>query len=211
MHLLGTLSAIRRYPVKSLRGEELYAAEIWDGGVRGDRVRQLVVETGHARVGKAYRGMEHEGLHTLEDPQRALELAGERGVALRVEEGERFYYSGAISLIFDRWIDEVSEHVGYPVEPERFRPNFVARAATDFAYGELDLVGATLDVGNVRLLARKPIARCVVITYRPDGGAADPRILRYVAQNRDARMGLYCDVLRAGTARKGDSIFFVER
>jgi uncharacterized protein YcbX len=209
--LLGTLREIRRYPVKSLRGESLEHAEIWEGGVRGDRVRQLVVQDGHARVGRPYRGMEHERLHLAGDQREAFALARERGVTLRAEDGERFYYSGAISLIFDRWLDGVSAHVGYPVEFERFRPNFFARAGPGFVFDEGSLVGKTLDVGEVRLFARKPISRCVTITYHPRGEAPDPRILRYVAQERDATMGLYCDVLRAGTARKGDSLFLVER
>ena len=41
----------------------------------------------------------------------------------------------------------------------------------------------------------KPIERCVVTTYDPDGGASDPRILRYVAQERKTWMGIYCDVV----------------
>ncbi len=209
--LLGTLGAIRRYPVKSLGGEELGSAEVWEGGVRGDRVRRLVVEAGHVRIGRAYRGMEHERLHLARTVEDARELAHERGVAVCVEDGERFYYSGAISLIFDRWIDEVSAHVGYAVEAERFRPNFLAAAAPGFTLRETDLLGAAIDVGDVRLVARGPISRCVTITYDPHGGDADPRILRYVAQKRGATMGLYCDVLRAGTARSGDSVRLVER
>lgn len=208
---LGTLAWIRRYPVKSLAGELLRSAEIWDGGVRGDRTRQLVVESGHARVGRAYRGMEHEGLHLTGDTGVAVALARGRGVGVRVENGERLYFSGAISLIFDRWLDDVSAHVGYAVEPERFRPNFFVHAAADFRFGESALAGATLDVGNVRLRVTKAISRCVTITYHPSGAAPDPRILRYIARERDAKMGVYCDVLRAGTARSGDSVRLVER
>lgn len=209
--LLGTLHEIRRYPVKSLRGEVLASAEVGEGGVSGDRTTRLVVESGHARLGREYRGMEDERLHVLDSAQAAIALAAERGVAVRAERGERFYYSGPISLVVDRWLDGASAHVGYRIEPERFRPNFVVRAAADFALDEGDLLGAGLDVGEVRLRVVKPISRCVVITYSPDGGVSDPRILRYVAQERDAKMGVYCDVLRAGIARSGDSVRLLER
>jgi uncharacterized protein len=209
--LLGTLSFIRRYPVASLRGERLDVAEIGERGIPGDRAKQLVVASGHVRVGRKYRGMEDERLHLVGDVDEAIALARERGVELRVESGGPFYFDGAISLIFDRWIDEVSAHLGYAVEPERFRPNFFARGQNGFALVEDDLVGKELDVGEVRLRVRKPISRCVVTTYDPHGGPSDPRILRFVAQQRDAKMGVYCDVLRAGTARTGDSVRLAER
>lgn len=209
--LLGTLTEIRRYPVKSLAGERLERAEIWEGGVRGDRVERLVIESGHVRMGREYRGMEDERLHLVAGAGEGVRLAAERGVSVRAERGERFYYSGPISLIFDAWLRGLDAHVGYAVEPERFRPNFVACATPEFSMSEDDLLGAELDVGDVRLAVRKPILRCVVTTYHPGGGASDPRILRYVAQERDAKMGVYCDVLRAGTARSGDSVRFVDR
>jgi uncharacterized protein YcbX len=210
MHL-GTLSAIRRYPVKSLRGEVLERAEIWSGGVRGDRTQRLLVESGHARVGREYRGIEHDRLHLVDSVEAASTLASERGVTLRAERGENFYYSGAISLIVDRWLDDLSAHVGYAVEPERFRPNFVVSASDAFHGVEADLCGATLEIGDVTLRVSKPISRCVIITYHPAGEPADSRILRYVAQERDAKMGVYCDVVRTGTARSGDSVRLLAR
>ncbi len=209
--LLGTLAAIWRYPVKSLRGESLEAAEIGEGGIAGDRAQRLVVESGHTRVGREYRGMENDRLHLVSDVDEALALARRCGVELRREKGEHFVYDGAISLILDCWLNEVSGHVGYAVEPERFRPNFFVLSADGVAVRELDLSDTELEIGDVLLRVRKPISRCVTVTYHPRGNAPDPRILRYVAQNRDARMGVYCDVLRAGTARSGDSVRLLER
>lgn len=209
--LLGAISFIRRYPVAALRGEMLDVAEIGERGIPGDRAKQLVVASGHVRVGRQYRGVDDERLHLVDGIGDAIVLARERGVELRVESGGPFYFDGAISLIFDRWLDELSAHVGYPVEPERFRPNLLVRARNDFTLLESDLLGSELDAGGVRLRVRKPISRCVVTTYDQNGGPSDPRILRFVAQRRDAKMGVYCDVLRAGTARTGDSVRLAER
>ncbi|MGH7737284.1 MAG: MOSC domain-containing protein [Candidatus Tyrphobacter sp.] len=208
---LGTLETIRRYPVKSLGGQTLAETEIGENGIPGDRTQRLVVESGHARIGREYRGIEDERLHLVQGVGQAKAMAGERGVALRVESGGRYHYANPITLVMDRWLKELSAFVGYAVEPERFRPNLAVHAADDFAFAEADLFGATLEVGNVRLKVRKPISRCVTITFDPGGGAADPRILRFVAQERDAKMGVYCDVLRAGTARSGDSVRLVDR
>ena len=50
--LIGTLGAIRRYPVKSLRGEPLDAASVGETGIPGDRSGALFVRAGHARAGR---------------------------------------------------------------------------------------------------------------------------------------------------------------
>ena len=106
----------------------------------------------------------------------------------------------------DRWLDALSAHVGYRVEWQRFRPNFFVRATPQFDFDERSLTGRELRLGEVRMRVRAPIGRCVVITYNPAGGTSDPEILRYVAQQRDNTMGIYCDVIDAGTVRVGDAL-----
>ncbi|HKE35801.1 MAG TPA: hypothetical protein VKB39_00115, partial [Candidatus Baltobacteraceae bacterium] len=87
-----------------------------------------------------------------------------------------------------------------------FRPNFFAVAAPEFSDDEPALVGRTLTAGGVTLRVRKPIERCVVPTYDLRGGPSDPRILRFVAQERENVMGIYCDVVTPGVVRIGDRI-----
>jgi uncharacterized protein YcbX len=59
-----TVAALRRYPVKSMLGEDLEAAEVELGGLTGDRTIALVdVETG--RVASAKRPKHWRGLLTL--------------------------------------------------------------------------------------------------------------------------------------------------
>lgn len=209
--LLGNVDALRRYPVKSLAGELLESVEIGENGIPGDRSRRLVVENGHARVGRAYRGKENDRLHLERDVDCAIALARERGVGVSVENGRGYFDAAPISLIFDVWLRALREHVGFEVEVARFRPNLEATAVDGFTLLEDDLVGATLDVGSVRLRVIKPIERCVVPTYDLHGGDAEPRVLRFLAQERAATMGVYCEVLRAGTARRGDSVRLVDR
>jgi hypothetical protein len=45
-----------------------------------------------------------------------------------------------------------------------------------------------------------------VPTYDTDTGEADPRILRYIVQQRNNVMGIYCDVETEGVARIGDAV-----
>ncbi len=145
--LLGTLAALRRYPVKSLSGEVLAAATVTESGIEGDRTEALFVGAGHARIGKPYRGKEHERLHLTSDPDAARALARERGVELVERRGERYFDDAPISLLIDRWLDDLSEWLGYPVEWERFRPNLFVRSAQSIR-PESELVGAELKAGD---------------------------------------------------------------
>jgi len=205
---IGTLRAIRRYPVKSLRGEVLDACSVFATGLEGDRGSALIATSG-PRAGKAYRGKEDDRLHRLDRAEEALALAP--GIELAQSDDGGFFDDAPISLIVDRWLDGVSSFVGYRVEFERFRPNFFVEAAPGIALDEAALTGRELRLGEVTLRVRYPIERCVVPTYDLQGGSADPRILRYVAQARSNWMGIYCDVPRAGIARTGDSLELIER
>jgi uncharacterized protein len=204
--VLGTVAAIWRYPAKSLRGEALEQAEITTGGIPGDRAAALFVRAGHVRVGHTDRGKENDRLHLGDDLEAARLLAAERDVDVEIRTDGGFFDDSPISLILDCWLDEVSAHVGYPVEPERFRPNFFLRANPAFTAREDALDGAELVLGSARLRVRYPIERCVAVTYDPAGGLSDARILRYVAQHRATWMGVYCEVLEPGRTRIGDEL-----
>lgn len=209
---LGTLAAIHRYPVKSLRGEDLNETPVDSNGLPGDRERALIVGEGHERAGKRYYGKANDRLHLTASLEDAVGLAEERHVPVSVERSdERFYDDSPVSLIVDRWLSGLSRHVGYDVEHERFRPNFYVRAVPRFHFTEEDLTGREIALGEVLMRVRYPIGRCVVTTYDLHGGDADPRILSYVARERENWMGIYCDVLRAGIVRLGDSFELVER
>ncbi|HTX59115.1 MAG TPA: MOSC domain-containing protein [Verrucomicrobiae bacterium] len=203
---IGRIERIWRYPVKSLRPQPLAAANVMPEGLEGDRTRALLVRSGHAREGKTYRGKEHDRLHLTDRPQEAVALARERGVEAELAPSGRYFDDAPVSLIVDRWLETLQEHVGYPVEPLRFRPNFFVRAAAGFTLDEEAMTGWELALGAVRLRVRGPIERCVTTTYDPEGGPSDPRVLRFVAQERKTWMGIYCDVLEPGLASIGDVV-----
>lgn len=210
---LGTLGAIHRYPVKSLRGESLDEVNVLQHGLEGDRLRSMIVRDGHARIGKPYRGKENDKLHLADDVQSGVARASERGVTVEVRErdDEPFVDDAPVSIIVDTWLRGLSRYVGYDVEYSRFRPNFFVHARDGFSLTEEAMTGRELSLGDVLLRVRYPIERCVVTTYDPSGGESDPDVLAYVVRERSAWMGIYCDVLRAGTVRIGDSFVLVER
>jgi hypothetical protein len=210
--IIGKLAGIWRYPVKSLRGEALEAASVFADGLEGDRRKALIVTGGHARQGKTYRGKEHNELHLLDDAREAIRRAALRNVDTRIDDEHEHYFDDApVSILVDRWLVELRAHAGFAVEPERFRPNFFIEAVPGFTADEAALTGRELALGEVRLRVRYPIERCVTTTYDQTTGESNPEILRFVAEHRSAWMGIYCDVLRAGTARIGDSLTLAER
>ena len=199
---LGTLAAIARYPVKSLKGEALEEAAVVHTGLDGDRVRAMIVRDGHARTGKTYRGKEDNRLHLIDEPEAARNAAAGRGVDVEVHAGERYYDAGDVSIVLDCWIAEVEAALGKSLEPLRWRPNFYLRAQSKIA--EADLTGMYVAVGDAVLHVLRPIHRCVTPTYDIVTGESDPAIQRFVAQERDNTMGVYCEVVRTGAVRKGE-------
>ncbi|HEV3154782.1 MAG TPA: MOSC domain-containing protein [Candidatus Baltobacteraceae bacterium] len=212
MEILGEIANIWRYPVKSLAPQPLEQTAVEPGGLPGDRASALFVESGHARTGKPYRGKEHNLLHTTADAGYARELAANRGVSLSVRDEDEHYFDAApVSIVFDRWIDEVARALDEPMNPLRWRPNFFARSMPGFAYGEAGLTGAVIEAGTCVLRVRKPIERCVTITYDVQTGEQNDAVLLYVAQKRANTMGIYCDVEVAGTVRVGDALRLRDR
>jgi hypothetical protein len=89
-------------------------------------------------------------------------------------------------------------------EARRFRPNIVVR--TD-AHGfvENEWVGHTLELGDeVRLQVTGPCPRCVMTTLAQGDLPKDSGILRTAAQNNEANVGVYAEVVSGGSVRRGD-------
>lgn len=205
---IGTLDRIWRYPVKSMAAQPLAETRIEENGLPGDRAHAFFVESGHARTGKTYRGKEHNLLHLQHDIERARALAIAAGVKteLRSDSEERFYDARPVSLIFDTWVNEVAAALGLPMDPLRWRPNLYACASEDFLLLERDLIGASIEIGDASLRVVDSIERCVTTTYDQQTGESNPDVLRYVAQQRDTILGVYCEVERAGTVRLGEPL-----
>ena len=205
---IGRLTNLWTYPVKSLRHVAHDSVEVLEDGLAGDRHAALFVASEeHARSGKPYRGKEDNRLHLLSKPEEARRAASDRGVNLEVRNGERYYDAGDVALIFDRWVGEVERGLGRRLDPLRWRPNLYAVASADFS--ENDLVGARLQIGSVILRVVAPTGRCVTTTYDQETGESDGEVLRFVAQSRDNKMGVYCTVEQTGTLSVGDRLLIL--
>ena len=206
--MLGTVTALYRYPVKALRGEQLARVEVDAGGIVGDRAGALFVRgDGHARSGKTYRGKENRLLHTVDSVGAAQDVACAAGVTVEAHDEQPHYFDAEpVSLVFDTWLRELEVLAGRPVEALQFRPNVVAAAARGFSAPEGELVGRRIKIGDVVFEVVAPITRCVTISYDVVTGVADPALQRTIVAERDNKMGIYCRVLVPGTLVTGAAI-----
>ena len=147
---LGTIAALWRYPVKSLKAEPLARACVLADGLEGDRVAALLVETPtHPRAGKPYRGKESAKLHLTGDPETAASYAADANVMVTLDRSApRWFDAGPVSVLFDLWVRDVEALVGEPLDPLRWRPNLFVHAAPGFSRREPALVGTTLRAGT---------------------------------------------------------------
>jgi uncharacterized protein YcbX len=118
-----------------------------------------------------------------------------------------FFDLSVVHLLTTSTIDRLREL--YPegrFEATRFRPNIVV-STPDQGFVENDWVGHTVEIGDeVRLQISGNCGRCVMTTLAQSDLPKDPGILRAAAQNNDANVGVYADVIAGGTIRRGDPV-----
>lgn len=233
---VGAVAQLRRYPVKSMRGEQLTQAEVDGRGMVGDREWAVYTPDGGIGSGKSSRRFRRvNGLlgyrATLDDAPGSVPLiespAGQRFAADDPEAGEllsaqldrpvrlgqetdiRHYDDSALHLVSTATLRKVSDLLGEPVDVARFRPNLVLDVAgTDFV--EDDWIGRELRLGSevvVRLGAGMP--RCVMVDLPQGELGADGRILKLLAAEHQLQLGLKVDVVRGGRIRLGDPAVMV--
>jgi uncharacterized protein YcbX len=93
-------------------------------------------------------------------------------------------------------------------EVRRFRPNIVvATLPGQEGFVENEWIDHTIAIGDeVRLRVTGPCPRCVMTTLPQGDLPKDAGILRAAAQNNQANVGIYADVIASGTIRRGDRI-----
>lgn len=93
-------------------------------------------------------------------------------------------------------------------ETRRFRPNIVVNTESDdTGFVENQWIGKTIAIGNdVRLKITEPCPRCVMTTLAQGNLPKDVGILRAAAQNNNAQVGVYAEVIQTGIVRCDDEV-----
>ena len=226
----GVLSAIARFPVKSMLGEQLDSVAVEERGLEGDRAWAVADPVGRLGSGKTTRRFRNmDGLAEYQarldgsgvevtapdgrrycggDPALAAVLSRHFAmqVSLRSTHGAQFYDEGPVSVVTTAAVGAISEAHGAAVDVRRFRANLVVDVGSTSGFPEDEWVDKEIVVGEVVLRGRNCLQRCAVITLAQDDLAEDRRLLRTVAQAHSLSLGLVADVVRRGTVRVGDPV-----
>jgi uncharacterized protein YcbX len=234
---VGTIAAIFRYPVKSMRGEAVAAATLGWHGVEGDRrlaLRRLDERGGFpwltagtlpdlihytpAREGEGgaealpthVRTPQGETLPIFGDAL-AADIGGRHGAPVQMLHLKHGIFDDAsVSVIAAATVEEIGRLAGCPADVRRFRPNIVVRGG-GAPFGEDGWVGGVLTFGDpadaAAVAVTMPDVRCGMVNLDPDGGPATPRVLKAVVGANGNRAGIYGTVTRAGRIAVGQTVW----
>lgn len=234
MRSVGVIRELTRYPVKSMMGEMLPAAELTLQGFAEDRRYAFV----QAASRSSFPWLTARELPELLRYRTTVEKAGTPDVAVTVAtaQGENWpvqsddlrkaleersgrplfllrdyrglYDVAPVSLISRQTVARVAEESGTAENWRRFRPNLLVELNGADAFDELEWVGKILRVGSAARIAVTQVdQRCVMITLEPATGESSPEILKCVVQKHGQKAGIYATVLTPGEVHAGDPIF----
>jgi uncharacterized protein len=196
------LQEIWRYPVKSMAGESLTAADLTEAGVAGDRIVQVRKAAGrivsartrplllrhHATLGPGNQVLVDGRPWTSEDVARDVEAAAGAGARLVQSELE------------DRF------DILPPLVTTAAASGRIWSSAALPGLSERQWEGARLRIGAVVIGMRDLRSRCVMTTFDPDSGQQDLGVLQRVQREFNGRLGLNGYVVAPGRVSAGDEV-----
>ena len=206
------IQEIWRYPVKSMAGESLEAADLIDSGVAGDRIVQVRNAAGRIMTARTrplllrHRATLSPGNEVLVDgrpwtaPDVARDVEAAAGAKTRLVQSDPDDRFDILPLLVAT--DGMLAAVGY--DRRRFRPNLVIGGVAGL--GERQWEGSRLRIGPVVVGIRDLRTRCIMTTFDPDSGEQDLEVLGRIQKEFDGRLGLNCYVVAPGHISTGDAV-----
>ena len=237
---IGIIKAIYRYPVKSMAGESLAAAQLGWHGIEGDRrfAFRRVRETGGfpwlsaSRLPALIRYQPYSAsagngappTHVRTPGGAELELSG---AALRQELSAAFgaelelmqlkhgmFDEAPLSLITTNTLETIAVRAGCDLDALRFRPNILLGTAGDAPFPEDAWIGKLIVFGEQPEAPALSVAqrdvRCAMLNLDPVTGAITPQILKAVVQANQNCAGVYGAPFRTGELRVGERVFLLD-
>lgn len=220
------VTSIRRYPVKSMGGEELDLAQFDTRGLAGDRWFAVREPDGRLASGKdSARFRRHDEVFcfaartrgfavevsgdghtwTVGDPALDEHLSRRMGspVSVRPERDLVHHDAAPLSLVGSATLAWWRER-GIDADPRRLRTNLVLETVEPFV--EEAWVGRELVVGQGRIAVTGPVARCRMVDVDQDGATGGDGWLRAATAERGGCVGMYARVVGTGAVRVGDRV-----
>ncbi len=232
--IVGHVSALARFPVKSMAGEARAVAEMDWQGFEGDRQYAFVrADNGTRFPWLTAREVPGMVLHRarfvdaakpktstveIEAPDGSIRSLHDAGLLAHLAEAARepvsliqvargVYDSMPVSLQTSAGHRALEAAHGGRIDPRRFRINVTIESELlPEQWQGLRLAFGDPSADGAIVQCADPIQRCVLVTIDPETGAKDPTILRTVAQHFGACYGLYSAPVRPGLIRVGDPV-----
>jgi uncharacterized protein len=234
--VVGRVDSLWRYPVKSMRGEQLAETFLGFGGVCGDRL--FAFHYSRARQDFPYLTAREQPTMLRYQPrwQQSASL-GESAVVVETPTRDRFAIDDPrlisllgrsipegetlsllrsdramtdchpVSLFSIQTARQLSQALKMDLDIRRFRANIYADLTSNIGFAEDEFVGRKLLLGSAAVVqVIERDERCKIITLDPETAQADPNIMRQVARAHEKRAGIYGSVLIEGTVKRGDEI-----
>jgi uncharacterized protein YcbX len=227
-----TVVEIRRYPVKSMGGEQLATVELDTRGLVGDRRYAVVDGDGRFAAGKDSRRFRRrdevfayaatttsEGTVQVNrgtnrwvvgEPDLDDELTDRFGDPVRVlpERGVSHFDASPVSLVGTATLDWCARELGVDADRRRLRTNLILETAEPFE--EERWVDGLVEIGRsdrpVRLAVVDRVERCRTIDLAQDGVTTSTPWLKALGRSRDLCVAVYADVVVPGTVTVGDAV-----
>ena len=210
-----TVTAIWRYPVKSMAGERVGSTELTETGLVGDRVVQVYDR--HDRVVTArtfphllrhHATLDIDGEPLVDGlPWRSreagllVEAAVGHGARLKRFDGPERFDILPLLVCTDGAVSTFGRDV------RRLRPNLMIGGVEGMA--ERTWPGAILRLPEAEIGLADLRGRCVMTTYDPETTEQDPSVLRDIVRRFRGQLCLNAAVTRAGRIEVGDRIDLV--
>ena len=211
------VSEIWRYPVKSLKGEQLKETEITRLGIPGDRqiavVRTINGRFLTSRTRPKLLGLQGsinaDGMATINghrwDSSEALHLVREAaGEPVTLEQIPAPQAFDILPLLVAT--DGAARYLN--IDHRRLRPNILIADVPELE--ERKWPGRVIAIGEVRIHAEKLRDRCVMTTFNPDTLEQDSSVLQRIIRELDGSTALDSSVIAEGTIQVGDPVEIID-
>jgi uncharacterized protein YcbX len=229
----GHVTALHRWPVKSMAGERVAELALDGLGAAGDRThavfdefkgaprrvnaellpRLLAWAASYPDAGPVDRDAPPQPLLTApdgaslrwDDPRLAQALQDDLGrpVTLAREPRGQQDRPATVHVTVEASLRALGERLGAPVDVRRFRSNIHLDLDAD-PWAELEWIGRRLRVGDAELEVVECCERCVIPTRDPQTQDKWPQLLRVLAAERATLFGLIARAAGPAVVRDGD-------
>ena len=212
--VIGHLATLRRFPVEPLGGETPSEAFLSVDELSGDRVGVLLDGETGGRIGpeaapyllrcgarffdqtpgaglesRVLVRLEGAGEYALSDPAWLVEISKRLGRPVRLAARADLHDGSGAADAHQTHTQFLERAYGRPLEPARFRANFLVDVHGGRPFEEEGWVGKRIWIGGAELDIVAPSFQCVLTNLEPEPGG-DPSMLQGVLQVRGGSLGV---------------------